>query len=301
MYLDSEGFPNRYAKLVSWDDDDDAFNDMHTGRAMHPGHGIFVLEIQQRVYRFLVTCCKEILHDISHDQLISSVFPIQPKPSVPANNALGFTSLTVLTTEAPYRLPQDLDLLRIESMFSAKVSAAEDHIWALREDPGYFADSLLDFKEHRQEMMLDRAGSRHPVFQQRRQDIFWQRIIDNVIVNAYIGLELWHELLLQAQGLRRLQQTYVQDISPNKDLPTEYLAALLKFKHYLGQTTKGPLEQLKHCAVASPPLRPFFVRNVPVDGSLSKIQVCHLARESARYAALHDVSQAGDCSSCAWG
>ena len=35
-----------------------------------PGTGLLVLEMQERIMRFLVDCCKLIMHDIEEDKLI---------------------------------------------------------------------------------------------------------------------------------------------------------------------------------------------------------------------------------------
>ncbi|KAI1963871.1 hypothetical protein LOZ58_001731 [Ophidiomyces ophidiicola] len=40
MYLDGDS-ATAYGRIVSWDDDDDAFDMMYTGRAVHPGEGLF--------------------------------------------------------------------------------------------------------------------------------------------------------------------------------------------------------------------------------------------------------------------
>jgi len=42
--------PDTYGALVSWDDDEDAFDNMYNGVGMHPGHGLQALEIQQRIW-----------------------------------------------------------------------------------------------------------------------------------------------------------------------------------------------------------------------------------------------------------
>lgn len=58
-----------------------------------------------------------------------------------------------MMAEAPYRVPAQLDLERIEALPSARKLAAQDHLWALREDPGYFSDTLPEIAEHRPEML----------------------------------------------------------------------------------------------------------------------------------------------------
>ena len=273
MYLTGRQTPITYGELVAWTDDDQAFDDMHSQRAMLPGSGLIVLEMQQRVMRFLVDCCKKLLHDIPVDSLTGDAYPVQPPPPIQGETANGFASLAVMAAEAPYRPPAHLDLKRLRSLIAAKKEASEDHLWALREDPKYFAEALADRKEHRQEMIKDRAGKEHPILQPVLEDTFWQRIIGTVISNAQCQLEVWSELLAQVEHLLELQSRYADQISPTHDLPEEYLNAILRFQHYLNQAAKGPLGQLKMCAVASPPLRPYFVREIPQDRMSNIIQV----------------------------
>lgn len=112
-----------------------------------PRLSLLGLEIQQGIYRFLLKCVKLILHDVGPDQFFLA--PHKPPPPVPQQkNADPYPSFSAHALEAPYRVPQMLDLDRIKNLVSARRSAAEDHLWLLREDPGYFLDSLKDWKEH---------------------------------------------------------------------------------------------------------------------------------------------------------
>ena len=263
-----------YGRIVSWDDDERAFDWMMSRKQFLPGEGLLILEAQSRLLEFLIGCCHKILHDIPSEEVVSSAYPINPEPSLPASSDInGNTSLVDLAEAAPYRLPAKLDLEKIASLLAARTSSAEDHIWALREDPGYYASHLLDMKEHRQEMLKDTMENDHPSFSGFSKGILWARVIGSVLVEAHIQLELFSELHQQARRLKLLQQKHEANIAPLKDLPEEYLEALLKFRHYLTQTAKGPMEQLKIAVPASPPMRRFFVRDIPVSDSSSKIGV----------------------------
>lgn len=134
-YFRTIAFPKHYAELIEWDDDNDGFMDMVSGKGLHPGQGLLILEIQQRIMDFLLKCSNEIMHDIPADELTTEKYTPQPVPALPVEAATGFASLAVMAAEAPYRKPADLDWDRLQSLFAAKKSAAEDHIWALREDP----------------------------------------------------------------------------------------------------------------------------------------------------------------------
>lgn len=254
----------KYGKLLQWDDHPDAFNWFHTRTQAQPGEGLLVLETQERLLEFLVACCQAVLHDIPSDSLTTSAFPLLPEPQLKSEKDIdGFESLAVMAAEAPYRVPAQLDLERIANLLRARASAAEDHLWALREDPGYFAEHLGELKEHRQEMIKDTKADVHPTLRPGRESIFWVRIIGNVVVNAYLELEIFAELQAQAEALRPMYAKYGTALSPADDLPEEFFAALLRFRHYLTKAAKGMLEVLKGSVMASPPWRRFFVREPP--------------------------------------
>jgi hypothetical protein len=221
----------------------------------------------------LVQCCLE-LHDIPEPTLTSDSFPILPEPLLkPESEITGFESLGIMAAEAPYRVPAELDLRLIESLLAARAAAAEDHLWTLREDPDYFSRAVLDAQDHRQEMLKDTMGRDHPVFTHGQRDVLWARVIGSVVVNAYNELEYFSELSSQAKKLASMQEKYARDISHSKDLPKEYLEAPLRFQFYVSQSAKGPLGNLKFAAVASPPLRKFFIREPPADYQSPKIRV----------------------------
>lgn len=264
-----------YGKLMAWEEHPDAFDWMHTRKQFQPGEGLAILEAQKQLLAFLVQCCLQLLHDIPETTLTSDSFPVLPEPQLkPESEIRGFESLGVMAAEAPYRVPAKLDLRLVESLLAARASAAEDHLWALREDPDYFSRTLLDAMEHRQEMLKDLDGKDHPLLRRGgRRETLWGRIIGSVVSEAYLELEYFSELSSQAKNLASLQMKYADEISPSKELPEEYLKALLRFRHYLNQGAKGPLNNLKHTVVASPPLRRLFARQPPPDARTPKITV----------------------------
>ncbi|KAG2417841.1 hypothetical protein HFD88_000940 [Aspergillus terreus] len=228
----------------------------------------------ERLLTFLVQCCLEVLHDIPQSTLTSDSFPILPEPQLkPEREINGFESLSVMAAEAPYRVPAQLDLHRVESLLTARASAAEDHLWALREAPDYFSCTLLEAKEHRQEILKDINSNDHPVFRHGRGHILWGRIIGNVVWDAYHELELFSELSSQAKKLASLQKKYANAISPSKDLPEEFLEALLRFRFFVDQAARGPLSKLRQAVVASPPMRKFCAREPPPDPYTTMIVV----------------------------
>jgi hypothetical protein len=205
--------------------------------------------------------------------LADPTISIVPEPPSVSSNEVGLASLATTAAEAPYRLPANLDLKRLESLVAAKLSAAEDHVWTLREDPGYFTETVLDWKEHRQECLPDTQRRKHPVFNSPTQErIFWERVIGNSIVSALVSIEVWGSIHEQVVALQRLKERYADSISPEKDLPEEYAFAFYRLDHHLRQFSKGPINTLKTGFVASPPMRPYFVR-LPQDPTNTIIQI----------------------------
>ncbi|KAK0702821.1 hypothetical protein B0H67DRAFT_595155 [Lasiosphaeris hirsuta] len=274
MILNGATGPDKYGELITWDDHPDAFEWMHTQKQFGPGDGLIVLEIQERILRFLLDCSRFILHDIPADTLASGIYPVQPEPHVKTGvKAKSFESLVVTATELPYRLPTRIDFGRMELLLEAKVSATRDHIWALREDPDYFGSWMADMKEHRQEVLKDTMGNIHPAFHLGGGTMVKARIIANLVVEAYGELEIFTELCRQAKELHLLYNQCAAQLSPTEDLPGDFLDRLLTFRHYLRQAVRGPLKMLRHNVVASPQIRKFFVREPPANATTSHITV----------------------------
>lgn len=230
-----------------------------SGRQFRPGHGLLVLEAQERLLTFLVHCCLQLLHDIPMETLTSDKFPILPERSLRADgDDAGFESLAVMAANAPYRLSGEDDLDRMESLLGAKVSAIEDHLWALREDPGYFVDHLLDVKEHRLEMVEDIYGRPHPLCRRSNEYELWRKVHASIIMLPIQNLDLFADLYEQIKTLRSLRIKYANDILPGNDLPEEYLLALHTVRVSLFCASRTPMFFLKNNI--APAMRRYFVR-----------------------------------------
>ncbi|KAI2635829.1 hypothetical protein GGS26DRAFT_581477 [Hypomontagnella submonticulosa] len=222
--------------------------------------GLLILETQEELLGFLVQCCKVILHDISQQTLTTDMFPVHPEPELrPIDNPGVSDSLATMAAEAPYRTPPHHDLDFLESILSAKVSAAKDHFWALREDPGYFSDQLFDVSEHRLENVRYYNGYMHPLLERRSEDPFWCQIIKDVVSSAYSDIETFSQLHRDLQHLQRLQRKYGGSVTPSY-APEEYAKEWLLFLLNAEEMGRERLEVLRRDSGGSPPLRKYFAR-----------------------------------------
>ncbi|VUC31836.1 unnamed protein product [Clonostachys rosea] len=249
----------KYGTLLDWKD----HKEMCTRSQFLPGEGLLVLEAQERLMEFLVKCCKLIMHDIPAESLTGGDSIIKPEPSIKKSAELdGFESLTAMATERQYRLPAEINFEQIEAVLGAAESAAEDHLWSLRVDPGYLAEKISETKEHCLEVILDDTGRTYPTLQ-GRQDVFISSVVETIITSATLQLEIFHRLRMQAQTLQSLHNKYESALSPDKDLPDDFLSAILKFRYYLDRSAGGYYDQLGQAFLSSPPARRFFVRSRP--------------------------------------
>jgi hypothetical protein len=102
---------SEYGKLVAWEDHPHAFDWMTTRKQFLPGEALDILEVQDRLIRFLVDCCEQLLRDISPAELLSDKYPVQPEPSLKSGvEPDGLESLAVMAEEAPSGRPAVLIL-----------------------------------------------------------------------------------------------------------------------------------------------------------------------------------------------
>lgn len=254
MLLLGQKSADTYGRLISWDENPDAFDMMSKGTGIQPGEGLLILEIQQRKLQFILKCAKLILQDLPLQDLSVPKQPVPPD-TIPGSEV--WPSLTNEALEAPYRVPDQFEVSRLRSFVSAKRSESEDHIWSLREDPSHFQDTIIDASEHRQEKILSTNGKPHPVL---RQDEFWERVIGNVVGGAYLEFLTWDLILKDVNHLTMLRDRYGDQIGPYTDLPEDYDHALCHFSYLIEQAIKGQIAVWKVAMVASPPLRNHFVR-----------------------------------------
>ena len=132
---------DNYAELIS----KSAYNGplSHFPRYMEVGEALLILECQDKILSFLISCAKEILHDLGAQASLTSAMP-QPEPPTVSETEGGIPSLTQLTAERPYRPAAHLSFARIEAIMAAKRDACEDNLWQIREDPSHFERLALD-------------------------------------------------------------------------------------------------------------------------------------------------------------
>lgn len=224
-----------YGELRSFSTQGEGLELMRGFTGLPPGTGLIVLKIQKRIMKFLVDCCKEILHDMPPTTLLSA--GVQPEPKINDPTSNGFVSLSEMQSEAPYRLPVGVDFPRLRAIFNAKRSAAEDHIWSLREDPSYFVDTLKEARDHRYEYVKPAWGGSHINLHPARDHLIWGPVLSNVVASGDYYLEIWTKLC----DLIDEHEEILTRRDSKEGLSKEEKIDLTYFKVFLEHAMQGPL------------------------------------------------------------
>ena len=265
--------PEGYGFCSSWDEvpfgftDYDGFDLMWSGIGWQPGDGLVIMEIQETILGFLVQCAELILHDLlplkvppTPVSLFSpeSSTPESPSPSpmTPIPSDASWASVAAAAAEAPYRVPVQFDFPRLQRLVNARRAEAEDHIWTLREDPGFFQEAVNDWAEHRQEVLRNKSGKPHPYYDTPE---YWARMFRYVVQSAYQKLAMWDTIQKSLDQLEAIRQLYPDHGIRIAPLPWDYAEELSHFS-YLIKKVRPMLLSDFHGIVGSPPLRDYYLR-----------------------------------------
>lgn len=248
-----------------------------------PGDGLLILEVQDRIYQFLLRVCQTILHDMHPQTMAGPQYPVLPEPSLPSANAQGngVVSLAVTNLEASYLAPGKTDFSRIEKLIDARTSESEDALWALREDPQSFASALAVYMAHRPETMPDFKGDPHILTTHfgfhahfdampaalRSSGISNYRdlMASSCLSTACLEAVFWNDLRNKVRRVVELKSLQFdrQNIGPGEALPPEFAIAMYLLFSMLCRSISARIRMVESAALPSRPLRAYFARASP--------------------------------------
>jgi hypothetical protein len=269
MYLRGQTSPETYGKLHSLPKAT-IMAVIMSGAGATPGEGSLVLEMQEKILKFLLQCAKYIIHDLPLTSPFSASMPSSPPPLV-IHSDVDWPSVAASAATAPYRVPAQFDFSRLEALINAKLAEAEDHIWSLREDPSYFQDFSWDWSQHRIENLPTVDGKLDP---QLRKPRFWDNIFSKIIALAYKNVLMWNMMGKQLMELMALRNHYGSQISTSTILlPADYQMAAHQF-FYLVRHIRDELLHGFSCATfTSLPLRRHYMRQPIQEGNRASFTV----------------------------
>ena len=225
-----------------------------------PGAGLIILEIQERVYNFLVNCCKLILHDIPETALVDPTAAIPPEPQLAVHSETTLPPLAQIASETPYRLPSEFDLKRLQPIVKAKLSEAEDHVWALREDPHYFASAFWEYANHCYQLagksiMLDATNWAGSFKNGNERQYHVANFISGLVNHSLRVTDIWRDLDQQLNTVLRLRERSGSRKITRRNIRKDFAVAVMKLEHDLQMYLNEPTSVLRYEFFTSPPVR----------------------------------------------
>ncbi|KAF2877930.1 hypothetical protein BDV95DRAFT_600621 [Massariosphaeria phaeospora] len=244
-------------KFVYWNDRLGLTRSINNGLTVSVDHGLQILQIQSHILKFLAGCGLRIVRDLIGKMALPKELLQRPKPFPLSHDEISVSTLSNINRDAPYRPPADLDSVRLQSLVSAQRAQAIDYVWALREDPGFFADTVQDYRDHRPELILDHLGREH-----RNATDFplYNEALRHMTTDAYALVFLWNKIQSRIIRLHNLSIEHSNEIHPNKNLPQDLFELLVNTRFLLEALSLDLIDTIKCLFSASPPVRSFHTR-----------------------------------------
>ena len=259
---------NNYGQMKHWTDQGDARLAIYSGRGVHPGHGLQILRIQEIIYTFLQRCCHLLVGDILADKKGQPErHPITPPIACLGDKSTNYINRAEVSLMAPYGNHRQLDFDRLRSLVSSKVCELEDHVWALREDPGYFTEISNDYKAHRSEYVQSTDGNAAAILKQPPH-VMTGAILRELVLGAYLPLFYWQECLRLVTALRTTAIEKNFNFPDDQDLPEGYHVNFLLLWTMLHVLHTDKHETFRHTLLGCPNMRPYFVKAYTDQGSV---------------------------------
>ncbi|KAF2094535.1 hypothetical protein NA57DRAFT_46616 [Rhizodiscina lignyota] len=214
------------------------------------GEGLSALRAQQRLYEFLVSICRRILHDIPASDVLH--YPVKAEWFHASHDTPALASVAATIGEARDKRPATLDLDGVERLMAEKLAAAEDHLWALREDPGYFASNIEDVKAHTTAQSLSLRKIRQSKLGETERTT-WTKVVSKCVCHALVMIQNWDLLLDQVADARELYVTSTLDAGT--PFPKDYSQALCRLCYSLIVFANRLCEDVTIELLYSPPFR----------------------------------------------
>ncbi len=233
-------------------------------RKMALNDAVFVLATQARLLQFLKTCCEKILHDKL--EILSANPPAVPEPERLPDHDGAIRSALAVASQRPYLHPHaTVDFQDMLRQARAALEDAQEHIWALREDPSYFCAVVKEFRDHSREYIKDAYGNQHPHLKLPNQG-FMKMLMQDMLHQVYKTVFDWELIISLLEQVAEQEPIFAKSgVRFEEDAPDFYRLLLrlrLAFDEVMLPDT---IKRLCQNLVASPDNRAQFQRISPTD------------------------------------
>ena len=143
MFLTEKRTRASYGKLQNLTNQAEIEDVIWSGYGFQLVRGLTVLETQAKLYSFLLSVVRLLLHDLNFsNSRVGTNVPQTYRNAEQAPEPREWLSITEANTQAFYNLPQPFSLASLRQLVNAKRDEAEDSFWTLYEDPAFFQTQL---------------------------------------------------------------------------------------------------------------------------------------------------------------
>lgn len=161
--------------------------------------------MQKDILAFLLTCARRILSDKSDEALLDA--PVQDVLShihSVGDGGKDYTSFADVLLMAPYEGWDSMNFSRLQGYADGAHAKHKNHVWALREDPQYFADTVCDHWNHLASLVPSTCNCHKSGYLLTREHANKQ--VGVVISDSYLMLHGWGYLSAELTNLDKLQR-----------------------------------------------------------------------------------------------
>ncbi|KAI1635615.1 hypothetical protein F4809DRAFT_663902 [Biscogniauxia mediterranea] len=230
------------------------------GPGCYPGDGLLVLEIQDKIYEFLLDCCKHILHDFAEELLFSD----SKEPHGHCGGELNLTThshiaetLATFNFEIPYCAPAKPDMDEMVAVFSAELAKAKDHLCQLRTSPGYFQHHLFEYKRYLEQSSKYISALPNVSFKRMNCGSIWNEAAKPLLIHSIKTVYYMTYIYERVVKLGELIDAHSAQIS-SRVLPAEVATVVGDLYIHVKMYTEHFLDKLSYVLPGSPALRPYF-------------------------------------------
>jgi len=259
----------KFGTIVSFESESEALalDRDRSGIVFGLGQGFWILCIQLGILRFIKKCCEVILHDIdvSIEAIENGPFPVVAEPPSLLDHGDLRSSFADEAKLLPYRVRDESYTARLRQLISTVLENAKDHVWALREDPAYFAECFQIYRDHRFENVADEYGNPYPHLGSRK---FVRCVLTGILADTYYHLIAWDQIHQQLIKLEAIQAS-VMDAETGDEaakLPDIYFDTAQVIYWLLSCQKQTLANQLQSISRGSPQLRHMRIR-IPIPGT----------------------------------
>ncbi|KAI0145135.1 hypothetical protein GGR57DRAFT_480902 [Xylariaceae sp. FL1272] len=205
------------------------------GKYPNTADGFQILEIQEHILSFLVDACQGILHEKDLDSEAMMLEPVLPEPPSLTSAHTGERATALdLARESPYLVPRKVDLRRIHSLASTRHAEWKDHGWAMREDPGFYAEVAREWYEHQDYQLLDARRKPQSIMSTALgREKVWDQALASAVAEVYQAIYSWGFISQQLRLMMSLAPPTVSTQDGHVEATARYQQAMKPLKYLL--------------------------------------------------------------------